>query len=321
MKRKFVLALDIGGTSLKSAIITSEGTMIKNSLTKVPIDSQGPRQDIIDALLGILKRQFNYASKLGLDISGLGIASPGPADYSRGIFLMKQKFASLYGANLKDIIREGLNLSKKFPIIFEVDSWAFLRGEAWVGAAKGYKRVVGLTLGTGLGAAFMVDEQIVIEGPGVPPLGWVAILPFRGGVVEDFISRKWILSRYSELVKRKEPLDVKDIAILANRGQNEAIQVFRELGENLAEILKPILTDFRAECLILGGQISKSISLFKDPLKERLRHVASLKKISRARLIMTAALFGVSRMLFENIKSPAWEIRPEEVLPKLGLKL
>ena len=149
-------------------------------------------------------------------------------------------------------------------IRFENDAWTFLRGEAWRGAAQGHNRVVGLTLGTGLGSAFMVHDEIVIEGPGVPPHAWIGALPYANGIVEDKISRHGIIARYQELAGNaySENEDIKEIALrgLGHRDTN-SLQVFNELGSTLAQVLNPILLDFKAECLVLGGQISKSFSL------------------------------------------------------------
>lgn len=82
------------------------------------------------------------------------------------------------------------------------------------------------------------------------------------------------------------------------------MQVFEELGFTLGQVLKPVLSDFKAECLVLGGQISKSFSLFAKPLKQQLQIVPSLEKITRAQLIDLSALYGSAKLVFqEDVKS------------------
>ena len=57
--------------------------------------------------------------------------------------------------NLKEEFKSRLQLTDNFPILFENDAWSFVRGEAWMGAARGYSRIIGITLGTGMGSGFL----------------------------------------------------------------------------------------------------------------------------------------------------------------------
>lgn len=296
--------MDVGGTYLKSAIISSNGLLVRKSFKKTPIDQQGSAEAIIETLSNTLRWPLKIAENSRMELVGIGIGMPGPFDYKKGVSLMKHKFGAIYGLNLKSEIRRCLGLKKDFLIRFEVDSSVFLMGEAWLGAARGYGRVIGITIGTGLGSAFMVNNKIVNKNFGVPPLG-IWCLPYEGGIVEDKISRRAILARYKELAGGKdEDLDVKDIAFQALRHNDKiSLQVFEELGYTLGRVLKPIVLDFQAECLVLGGQISKSFSLFAEPLRKQLKDVHSLKKISRARYIDLSPLYGAARLVFESIKS------------------
>ena len=66
----------------------------------------------------------------------------------------------------------------------------------------------------------------------------------------------------------------------------------------LGEVLGSILLNFKAECLVLGGQISKSFTLFANPLKKQIQLIPSLKKITCAQLIDSAALYGAAKLVF-----------------------
>ncbi len=308
--KKYAIALDVGGTSLKSALIASNGLLLENTFRKTPINSLGSAETIIGAFIEVLKSAFQTARDSGLEMAGIGIGMPGPFDYEKGISLMEHKFGAIYGWNLKREFTQRLDLEETFLIRFEVDAWTFLRGEAWRGAAQGYNRRVGLTLGTGLGSAFMIGDQMVLKSPGVPPHAWVGGLPYDDGIVEDKISRSGIIARYKELAGEAylEEEDVKEIALRGLKYKDEnSLQVFEELGATLGQILKPVLSDFRAECLVLGGQISKSFSLFEKPLKKQLKDVPSLKKIARARLIDLSALYGAAKLVFQK-KVKSWGV-------------
>lgn len=312
--QKYVISLDVGGTFLKSAIIGSDGSILDGSIQKVPINSQGSSEEIIGTFTQTLRNALEIAESQGITVMGIGIDTPGPFDFAKGISLMgrglgQDKFSSIYGINLRNEFMSRLGLKEDFPIIFEPDSWAFLRGEAWLGAAKGYNRILGITLGTGLGSAFMVNDEIVIKGLGVPGYGWLAQLPYKNGVIEDRISRRGILARYEELTgKSIRGLDVIDIAQKAMKKDRISLQVFEETGTILGKALNRICSDFKPESLVLGGQISKSFSLFAEPLKSQLRSIPSLERITQAKWIDLSPLYGVARLLFKGSASPAWSL-------------
>ena len=298
-KNKCVIALDVGGTSLKWTLIdlNNVGSSIpKNSFQKISIDSEAPAEVIISTFIETTKTAFQKARTLEFEVVGIGISMPGPFDYEKSISLMRHKFREIYGIDLKHKLIQLLQLREEFPIQFELDSEAFLIGEAWRGAAQGYNRVIGLTLGAGIGSSFMINGRIVKEDSGIPPNGAIWCLPYEDGIVEDKISQRGILKRYQELGGNcSEILRVKEISHLASRGDRISLQIFKELGLVLGKILKPIVSQFRAECLVFGGQISKSFFLFADPLKKELRSVPNLKKVTSSDLLDLSALYGVAK--------------------------
>lgn len=308
MKRKqkklYAIGLDVGGTSLKTAIVSSEGKILDGTFSRIPVDSDGSSESIIQTFVNALSRSRELAERLNLEIIGIGISTCGPIDIEKGIYLMKHKYASLYGVNMKEELKRRLNLEKNYPIIFDGDSWAFLRGESWVGVARGYNRKVGITLGAGLGSAFMIGDEIILEGEGIPPQGDLWCLTYKGGIIEDtlYLSRRGIIRRYKELGgEYSEGMDVKDIALKALREKDKiSLKVFEEIGNNLGDVLKPILMEFKPECLVFGGQISRSFALFLKPIRMKLKDVASLKKISPARYIDLSSIYGVASLLFKT---------------------
>lgn len=295
---KFALSLDIGGTFLKSALIDSNGLMLKRSFQQIPVDSQGSGETIISTFVRIIKSGLQTANKLNITVTGMGISTPGPFDYKKNTSLMKHKFGSIYGIDLKQEFIKRLELGKDFPIQFIHDAHAFLIGETWHGAAKDCNRAVGITLGTGIGAAFMINNRITDNGNG-GPLYSVWQIPYQDGIAEDRISSRGIIARYKELAGKnyQKDFDVKDIANQALKSKdNVSLQVFEELGSILGEVLTPILSSkFKAECLVLGGQISKSFILFSKSLKRQLLPISGLKKVSCARRIDLNALYGAVR--------------------------
>ena len=102
---------------------------------------------------------------------------------------------------------------------------------------------------------------IVSEGSDVPQNGYVYNLPFKGKRAEDWLGVDWFLNTYKKATG--EP--IKDVKTIANKvlTSKEAEKVFESFGTNLGEFLYPLLNNFNAQHLILGGNITKSYELFK----------------------------------------------------------
>jgi len=291
----YVIGLDVGGTSLKSALVDSTGSMMGNSFNKTLVNNQDTADNILNTFccaISVLLGKVELKQVLGI-----GIGMPGPFDYTRGISRMKHKFAALYGIDLNYDIRKRLALPRDFTIRFGPDSWYFTRGEMWLGAAQGYDRVIGVTLGTGLGSAFMAGDHMVENGPGIPPHTWIGALPYNGGTVEDKVSRRGIIARYKEI--GGQTLEVEEIAkrALLNKDK-DSLRVFSELGHVLGEILAPHADAFKAECMVFGGGISKSFGLFSSPILAGLSSVPTVKKVTQGAHIDLSPIWGAAKIVF-----------------------
>lgn len=293
----YAIGVDIGGTSIRSGLVSAKGRIRRGSFHRVPVNSKGPKEEILETFVLPLRKNLKQAKEEGLKVVGIGVGMCGPLDYPKGICLIKgvDKYESLYGTNLKEEFRRRLNLPDSFPMEFEIDTWDFARGEAWRGNARGFRRILALTLGTGLGSAFIADGELLADGPGVPPpYGWIGSLPYRDKKMDDMFSSRGILGLYFSLSQdsSRKGLSVKDIAVRAKRGDSLCIKVFQEFGKLLGEALAPILKEFGAECLLFGGQISKSFDLFSSSLKRELAHLRQLKRVTVARSINRAGVLG-----------------------------
>jgi glucokinase len=296
------IALDVGGTSLRSAVVASDGAIYDDTDICIAIDSKGDRESVLSTFAELLRRQFAASEAKEIRISGIGIGMPGPFDYPGGISLIRgvDKYESIYGVNLRKEFRKRLDLPKNFPILFENDAWAFTRGEAWCGAGRGYNRIVGITLGTGMGSGYLADGDILESGAGIPPLAWIGGTAYGCGVLDDRISRRGINGRYRDIVSKDfGEIDVSDIANLARDGDAAASQVFSETGDILGKGIVPYVTAFQAECVILGGQIAYAFDLFGTQVAHALTpHDIHLKK---AEHIDISPLLGAGQFVFKSI--------------------
>lgn len=299
---KYIITIDAGGSFFKSAIIDSNGMTLDGSMQKVPVDSNADSENILLAYERIIKNSLDLARKSGKQITGVGISVPGPFDYQNCRSHMTHKFKSIYGIDLKEEIQKRCDLPEGIIIKFLHDAHAFILGEHWQGEGRGFAYVAGVTIGTGLGFGCIIDNKIFHDGKGGP---YISLFrkPYKDGILEDVISKRGIIKLYKNLagIDNNISIDVVDIGRLAETKEDEfAIQTFNIIGRVLAENIADLLSVFKIECLILGGQICKSYNFMKDELGLGLRSIKSLKKVCVAQNIDNSALIGAARAVFDS---------------------
>lgn len=292
-----LLLFDVGGTFLKAIIADSDRRLIEDSEFSVPMPSSGSREEITGALVTAVTRGAALAAGRGMRIAGVAIDFPGPFDYNRGVSMMEHKFQAIRNINLTDILKSHPALGKNIPVRFLHDVNAALIGEMTHGTARDFKNVALVTLGTGLGFACCLDSELQVNQYGSPRIS-IFRLPYGNGILEDYVSKRGITRLYGEFAGGFEgDITVAEIATEAFRGNEVARKAFAEAGRILGKTLAPVFAENNIECMLLGGQISKSFELFAPSLRENLKDVSQLKLIAPAKNITTAPFYGLLESL------------------------
>jgi glucokinase len=276
------VSIDLGGSHVSAGRIDVASGRVQTFL-RVPLPPHAGRDELLTLITGAAAEVVEGA------VDGVGVAVPGSFDYANGVCLLTHKLEPLHGVDLRRALADALR-SAPASIAFVNDADAFLLGEAWVGAARGHRRAAGVTLGTGLGSAFLEDGGIVDTGPRVPREGSLHLVSYRGRPAEETVSRAALLASYGD-----PRLDVRDIAIRARNGDRHARRVFDELASALGEITAPWLDSFGASCLVVGGSISQAWDLLRGGLHAALADVDGLAEIVPAQRVDDAALLGAAR--------------------------
>jgi glucokinase len=258
-------------------------------MRRTHVNAQGSAESILSAWTEAISASIQVVGKDA--VKSVGLAMPGPFDYPNGISLIndasQNKFLSLYRMNVRHALAQRLERDDA-GVRFRNDAECFLLGEVFGGAGKGAGRAIGVTLGTGFGSAFVLDGQS--EDGNL----WCA--PFRGGIAEDFISTRWFLARYRELTGQN-PAGVRELACMATDGEAKARQVFVEFGNTLSEFLVPLAVKYKADTLVIGGNIALSWDLFAAPLQKAVAQASPSTRVVQARLGEEAALTGGASLL------------------------
>ena len=284
MKSNHALCLDIGGGHVTSALVdTASKVIVPGTRQRVGADPNASAKSLI-----AVWSQVGCDSLEGggdFDLSHVGIAMPGPFDYEQGVSKMVHKFASLNGCDVGQLLREAWKETMECPIRFANDADLFALGEYWAGAGLGADRMIGITLGTGLGSGFVENGRILTEDPSIPGLGEIWNVPHGRGKAEDYANGEFLSALFEDMTG--ESKEGGEIASLALQGDPNARGCFSALGENLVEILQPWVKSFSPDVIVFGGNVSKSFDLFGEGMGGDLG-----VRCVRSALFEDASLYG-----------------------------
>lgn len=293
--KRIALGSDIGGSHITCQLFNVDtGQPVEHTRQRITVNSRASKNEILNEWVAAI-RLATQNHKITL-LSGIGFAMPGPFDYQNGIawFEGVQKFEKLYGINVRKEIQHRLDLPPEFPVRFLNDASCFAVGEAWIGEASNYRRIIALTIGTGFGTTFIKNKLPMAGTDGIPEDGFLYHVPFKESVADDYFSTRWFLKAYFE----KTGMKIHGVKELAENAQKEmvAAELFRDFGRNLGEFLAPCIKQFGADCLVLGGNISKSFPLFQTEMKLQFKKNGLTPVICLSTIEEQAALFGSAKL-------------------------
>lgn len=297
MNTSNAIGLDIGGTHITAAVINKTDMKVLDfSVCKESFDSNLPA----DQVMNIWKKVICTAienSKIK-NITGIAVCMPGPFDYKNGICWIKDqsKYEHFYGLNIRELLLETLGFSTDFPVLFENDAVCFGKGEVFKQQENLSKKVMAVTLGTGLGACFIDKGVSISSGDSVPVDGEIYNLPYQDGIAEDYVSVRGLLSHYKSLsgTVLNNGLELYD---LAKSGDQSAIKVFGKMGEDLAAVVIPWIKNFKADHIIIGGKIANASDLFLSSFNKTIQESGLKIEVSISNDNEIAALLGAVSFL------------------------
>lgn len=299
MKKQISIGVDVGGSHISCAAYDlNSRILIEDSISEISLNNQGSKEEIVTVFGRLLR--VCIAKVQADQLIGIGIAIPGPFDYTNGIALYtgkNAKFQSLYKENLRLAIQKNLGM-EELSIRFINDATAFAIGEYFSGKLKGTKHSLAITLGTGLGSAFLSDGIPVIVEDTVPENGCIWHLPFENGIADDYFSTRGLINRFYERSGKKVN-GVKEIVDLVKENI-EAEELFYDFGKKLAIFLGSWIKKFKVEIIVFGGNISKASYLFNDAMNEQFKKEKLELRIEYSELQESSAFVGGAQLLSEE---------------------
>ncbi|MBS8031043.1 ROK family glucokinase [Streptococcus suis] len=281
---KKIIGIDLGGTSVKLAILTTEGEIQEKWSIKTNILDDGSHivPDIIDSI----KQRFETHGLTKDDFLGIGMGSPGVVDSEAGTVI------GAYNLNWKtlQLVKEQFESALGLPFFIDNDANVAALGEQWVGAGNNNPNVVFMTLGTGVGGGVIAAGNLIrgVKGAG-GELGHITVdfdEPFactcgKKGCLETVASATGIVNlsrryadQYAGDAKLKQMIDdgqdvtAKDVFDLAKEGDDLALIVYRHFSEYLGVACANIAAVLNPAYIVLGGGVSAAGEFLLDGVRK-----------------------------------------------------
>jgi glucokinase len=305
-----IISIDLGGTNLRSAVITGDGRV--RNFTKFYLEKRDKTESGIIEKISEILRPCILKYRKGL--KGAGIALPGFIDFKREVVTSSPNYPLWRDFPIKEILHKRF----KIPVVFENDANAFAIGEGWKGAGKGLKSFAGITLGTGVGGGIILDKKIWHGSKGsAGEVGHITVEPGglrcncgNRGCLEMYASAQAV-AREGKGLLIKEGISVskgdmaREIFKLAHKGNKSAIKIFSTVGYYLGIAIADIANILNIDGVIIGGGMSNAWEFIYPAVKKEVSYRAnplSRKgiKILKSKLGDLSALIGMAKVILES---------------------
>lgn len=264
MSNARAIGIDIGGTSLRAALVDTSGHILAREETAT-LAQAGPQavvQQIADLVAKIAP------SRTG--ITGAGISSPGPIDTERGVALGVPTLAGWSDIPIASMIQTALNL----PIRLENDAIAAAIGEWKFGAGQGLSHLVYVTISTGIGGGVIADGKVLRGRMGMA--GHIGHMTVERDGAPCACGNRGCWEAYASgtaFARRAAPHfpDPKSVFAAAISGNAVALELVTEQADWLGIGIANLLHLFSPQTIILGGGIANSFSLLLPGITQRLK--------------------------------------------------
>lgn len=304
-----VIGIDIGGTKIAAHLSDNTGRTVYDSVVTLPTPHESQpgalnglqfdtpdyqaallrgRSALLKAVIDVCRRLQALAEQHHLSVRAVGIGSAGQIDPVHGIVVdANLNLVGWKGTPIAAAVREAVEL----PVYVDNDVRVMALAEATLGAAKGYRHVLCITVGTGIGGALLLDGSVWHGAHfSAGEIGY--LYAEAGDSIEMRFSGTGIANRWNADHPTSPPRTLRDIAAA---GDPESIAAIHEAAHGLGVRLAPVLTLIDPEALVIGGGVPEIGALWWTPFVDALR--ASPLRTPRSVPVLPAALGSQAGMI------------------------
>jgi len=277
-----LVGVDLGGTNVRAGLVDEDRiTRIASS----PVRSQGKAEEVLEDLKSVLNEVLTP------EVQGIGIGVPSVVDLEAGTIYDVQNIPAWREVPLRKI----LEARYRIPVYVNNDANCFAVGEKHYGQGKEFTNLIGLIVGTGLGAGIIADGHLY-SGTSCGA-GEFGMLPYLDSNFERYASGQFFIKSYGT--------SGKELYERAKTGEKQAQQILKDFGHHLGEAIKAIMYAVDPEAIILGGSVSQAFEFFKDSMSETISSFAYSIALKRLQIKVSTtpniSILGAAALCLDNL--------------------
>jgi glucokinase len=280
-QHRTVVGVDVGGTKIAAGRITAQRVA---GDCRIATPAGEPENVVVDALITAIEQVCDDTCE------GIGVGVPSVVDIGKGIVYDVLAIPAWKEVRLKDRLEAHFHK----PVFVNNDSNCFALGEKHFGKGREFKHLVGMTLGTGLGAGVIVNNRLY--GGSNCGAGEFGCIAYKGSTLEDYCSSHFFTKNYG--------MEGHAAFQKANNGDPEALKIFEEFGRNLGMAIKIIMFSVDPEAVIIGGSISEAFPHFRRSMLDSLSDFPYAHSVSRIVILKSeleeAAILGAGALVLDG---------------------
>lgn len=303
-RTKYLVGVDLGGTNIVAGALAESGSDVIALRTEPTRPDQGA-EAVVDRMARMIDTVIaETIAQTGAkrdDIIGIGVGSPGPLDRERGIVVTTPNLGWT-NFPLRDAIAERTRL----PVRIDNDANCATLGEWWLGAARGFDNVVGMTIGTGIGGGIIIGGRLYHGSSDVAGEIGHATIDITGrrckcgnyGCLEAYASGPSIADRAREAVSGDENATMIKMAggdsdritaatvyEAAKRGDDVALDVVRETSRFLGAGIANLLNIFNPDVVVIAGGVTQAGDTLFVPLRREVKKRAFKPAVEACQIV------------------------------------
>ena len=317
---RFVLGIDIGGTSYTVGAVASDASCVVAQRNE-PTNPAGGPDDVLRRIVaaGRAVMAETIASRPGATFIGAGAGAPGPLDTKRGVVLLTPNLGWT-DYPLRDRLAEGLGL----PVAIDNDANCAVLGEWWCGAAAGTRNAIGFTIGTGIGGGIIIDGRLYHGASDCAGEIGHTTIDSNGrrcacgnyGCLEAYASGPAIARRAVEAIEAGAESGLRSMAgglaaitaqtvyDAAHQGDELAREVVHDTAHFLGAGVANLVNIFNPEVVVVCGGVTRAGDLLMVPLRREVARRAFKPAVAAVRILPsvleTPGVQGAARVFLER---------------------
>ncbi len=312
--KKYCFGIDVGGTTVKMGLFTTEGELLDK--WEIPTRKEDGGAYILNDVAASVEAKLAEKNIAKEDVAGAGIGVPGPT--------LDTGYVSIcvnLGWKDKNPANE-LSELLSIPVKAGNDANVAALGEMWKGGGEGYLDVVLLTLGTGVGGGIIINGEIAPSHRGVGgELGHITVNPDEKatcncgnhGCLEQYASATGVVriakkllaaSNEESSLRTLETVTAKDVFDAAKAGDHLAVEAVEVLGKYLGLVVANVALTVDPDVFVIGGGVSKAGQVLIDVITKYYHKFAKIIGDNKAKVVLAklgndAGIYGAARMVLK----------------------